>query len=90
MSMFRQPIGNKMCRSKNLLTKRQLEVLILLSMGLTNREIAERLTIKESTVERHVHNIFGRIGATSRAQAAVWAVLNGLLDDQPEDGGNLT
>jgi DNA-binding NarL/FixJ family response regulator len=63
------------------LTERQIEVIILLAQGFSNREIAELLLIEVSTVDRHVHNIFGRLGMKSRVQAAVWATQQGLLDD---------
>lgn len=54
------------------LTKREREVASLVSEGGTNREIAERLVLSERTVEAHIANIFSKLGATSRAQLAVW------------------
>ena len=56
------------------LTKRQKEVADLVSQGLTNREIAQRLTIDERTAEGHVERIRIRLGVRSRAQIATWWV----------------
>jgi DNA-binding CsgD family transcriptional regulator len=60
------------------LTRRKREVLALLVEGKSNRAIAETLIIGERTVEGHVGNLLGKLGFTSRAQLAVWAVENGL------------
>jgi DNA-binding CsgD family transcriptional regulator len=54
------------------LTKRQQEVAALVSQGLTNRDIAERLTIDERSAEGHVERIRIRLGVRSRAQIAAW------------------
>jgi DNA-binding NarL/FixJ family response regulator len=56
------------------LSRRELEVATLVSEGLTNRQIAERLVISERTADRHVSNILAKLGVTSRAQVAAWAV----------------
>ena len=55
------------------LTAREREVAALLAEGLSNRAIAERLVISEATAEVHVRHILSKLGAASRAQAAVWA-----------------
>ncbi len=60
------------------LTPRELEVLSLVAAGRTNREISDELYISEKTVARHLTNIFNKIGAESRTQAAAWAFRNGL------------
>jgi HD-GYP domain-containing protein (c-di-GMP phosphodiesterase class II) len=64
------------------LTAREVEVLILLARGLSNRRIAERLVITPKTAGNHVEHIYTKIGASSRAAAAMFAVQHGLL---PED-----
>ena len=51
----------------------------LLSDGLTNGEIARRLVLSEHTVHRHVANILAKLGARTRAAAAVLAARRGLL-----------
>ncbi len=60
------------------LTPRELEVLTLVAAGRTNREISDELYISEKTVARHLTNIFNKIDAESRTQAAAWAFRNGL------------
>jgi HD-GYP domain-containing protein (c-di-GMP phosphodiesterase class II) len=62
------------------LTARQLEVLRLVTRGLSNREIAARLAISPRTVDRHVADVYTRIGVTSRAAAALYAIGHGLLE----------
>lgn len=51
------------------ISKRELEVLELMSQGLSNNEIAERLFVSLSTVKTHSRNIFDKLGATRRTQA---------------------
>jgi DNA-binding NarL/FixJ family response regulator len=46
--------------------------------GLSNRAIAAELVITEATTERHIRNIFDKLGLTARAQLAVWAHEHGL------------
>lgn len=60
------------------LTARETEVLGLVAAGRTNREISNQLYISEKTVARHLTNIFNKIDAQSRTQAAAWAFRNGL------------
>ena len=61
------------------LTKRELEVLRLLSAGRTNREIAASLVLSVRTVDRHVSNIYAKLGVSSRAAATSYAHLHGLV-----------
>lgn len=61
------------------LTKRESEVLRQLSLGLTNKEIAQSLHISYETVKEHVQHILRKIGVSDRTQAAVWAVRKGLV-----------
>jgi LuxR family maltose regulon positive regulatory protein len=51
------------------LSERELEVLRLVAEGLSNREIAEKLTITVGTAKRHVSNIYAKLGVHSRVQA---------------------
>ena len=62
------------------LTARELDVLRLVGAGRANKEIAARLGISERTARTHVSNILGKLGVTSRTQAALWAVREGLVD----------
>ena len=61
------------------LTRRELEVLKLLAVGMYNKEVAEKLEISERTVKNHVSNIFKKLEVTDRTQAAVFAIRNNLI-----------
>jgi DNA-binding CsgD family transcriptional regulator len=61
------------------LTDRELEVLRLVAQGCTNREIADVLVLSEHTVRRHLQNVFGRLGVSSRAAAVAFAVQHDLV-----------
>jgi len=62
------------------LSEREREVLSLMVDGLNNREIADVLTISNSTVKNHVSNIFAKLGTTSRTQAVALAVERKLVN----------
>ncbi len=61
------------------LTERELEVLSHLGRGSSNKEIASALTITERTARTHVSNILGKLGLSSRTQAALYAVERRLV-----------
>lgn len=60
------------------LTRRELQVLRHLALGLSNREIGKSLQISVETVKEHVQNVLRKVNANDRTQAAVWAVKQGL------------
>jgi DNA-binding NarL/FixJ family response regulator len=62
------------------LTARELEILRLLGGGKSNKEIAAELQISERTARTHVSSILGKLHLTSRTQAALWAVREGLVE----------
>ena len=68
-----------MLATNNQLTPREREVLGLLTVGHTDRKIAESLTISPRTVNRHMSNIFIKLDVPSRAAAAAHAVRSGLI-----------
>jgi len=63
------------------LTQREIEVLGLLSRGLSNKQIAERLVISRKTAGGHIEHIYAKIGVSNRARASLFAVTHGLLAD---------
>jgi DNA-binding NarL/FixJ family response regulator len=60
------------------LSPREVEVLRLVAAGRSNKEIASQLFISENTVARHMHNIFTKLGVTSRSAATSMALTQGL------------
>jgi predicted ATPase/DNA-binding CsgD family transcriptional regulator len=63
----------------SVLTPRELDVLKLVAQGLSNSDIAGRLVLSEHTIHRHLANILRKLGLSSRAGAAAWAVRTGLV-----------
>jgi DNA-binding NarL/FixJ family response regulator len=61
------------------LTRRETEVLQMVAGGNTNKEIASHLLLSVATVERHIANIYGKIGARGRAEATAFAITRGLI-----------
>jgi len=65
------------------LTRRETEVAHFVVQGMTNRQIGAKLAISERTAERHLENVRVKLGVTSRAQVAAWAVEHRTSDRQP-------
>nr|APP88105.1 putative transcriptional regulator [Paulinella micropora]AQX44872.1 putative transcriptional regulator [Paulinella micropora] len=61
------------------LSEREIELIELLSMGLTNQEIAIRLMISKRTVDNHLCNIFTKTGVKNRVTLLNWAMDNGKI-----------
>ena len=70
------------------LTERQVEVLRLVAAGLSNGLIGRRLGISARTAEHHVQDIYAKIGVSSRAGAAMFAMQHRLVEDDPQSGGH--
>jgi HD-GYP domain-containing protein (c-di-GMP phosphodiesterase class II)/DNA-binding CsgD family transcriptional regulator len=61
------------------LTRREVDVLRLAAMGLTTREIADRLYISPKTADHHIQHVYTKIGVSTRAAAALWAMQHDLV-----------
>jgi DNA-binding NarL/FixJ family response regulator len=61
------------------LTERESEVLVLIARGMSNQEIAQRLTIRLDTVKSHVKHVFSKLAVRDRAQAVIAAYESGLV-----------
>ncbi len=61
------------------LTRRELEILRLMSSGANTKSMAERLHVSPATVRNHVQNVFGKLGVHSRLEAVAYATRKGLL-----------
>jgi DNA-binding NarL/FixJ family response regulator len=57
-----------------LLTDREEQILKLIAMGFTNKEISRQLSISESTAENHIHHIYTKLRISNRAQAVARAL----------------
>ena len=65
--------------ARHRLTARELEVLRLLAAGKTNHAIASHLVVADKTVDRHVSNLYAKLGVSSRAAATAYAYRHRLL-----------
>ena len=65
---------------ENVLSEREREILRLVAEGLTNREIAQKLSISHNTVKVHLSNIFGKTGVSSRTEATLYAIEQRIVD----------
>ena len=66
------------------LTSRELDVLRLVAVGMPNKQIAAELAISERTARTHVSRILGKLRLSSRTQAALWAVREGIVEVERE------
>lgn len=64
------------------LSPREIEVVKLLALGITNKEISERLFISEGTVRSHVYNILSKLNLENRSQVVLYAIRYGIIDVQ--------
>lgn len=69
----------EMAKEREMLTKREMEVLSLITEGLLNKEIGYELRISEKTVKNHISNIFRKLNVNDRTQAAVYAIKNNII-----------
>jgi DNA-binding NarL/FixJ family response regulator len=62
------------------LTKREMDILVSIVTGLSNKEIARRFALSEDTVKHHLTNIFDKVGVNSRLELALFAINNRLTE----------
>lgn len=60
------------------LSDRETDVIQLIALGLSNKQISERLFLSEKTVKNHISRIFSKLNVTARTQAAIYAIKSGL------------
>jgi HD-GYP domain-containing protein (c-di-GMP phosphodiesterase class II)/DNA-binding CsgD family transcriptional regulator len=72
------PVGKRQENAGGL-TRREVEVLRLAAKGLTTGEIADRLYIAPKTADHHIQHIYGKLGVSTRAAAALWAMQHGVV-----------
>jgi NarL family two-component system response regulator LiaR len=77
----RQPKAGEAANGPQL-TQRENEVIRLVARGKNNREIAQALVISEKTAKTHVSNILGKLGLDDRTQMAIYAIKNGLVEQE--------
>jgi two-component system, NarL family, nitrate/nitrite response regulator NarL len=75
-----QPIPNARDVRRFGLTPRELDIVAGVALGESNKEIAERLAVKECTVKHHLSSVFGKVGVFSRLQLAVFAIHHHLVE----------
>ena len=66
------------------ITNRELETLALIGIGFSNTKAAKKMGVSINTVRSHIWNLMKKMGATSRANAIVLAVQNGIIEIQPK------
>ena len=72
-------IGEDSNPSRITLSAREMEIIELVADGLTNQEIAEKLTISKRTVDNHVSNMFTKTGSKNRVALLNWAMDHGKI-----------
>ena len=79
---FTAPVSpeSKMGSAIDQLTERELEILEMVSKGLTNQEIASNLFLSENTIKKYISNILNKLQVNNRVEAAMLAVRKGLID----------
>ncbi len=79
ISAFRQAAPASKASPKFGLTPRELEIVIAVAAGESNREISRRLNISHETVKHHLTNIYDKVGASTRVELAVFALHKNLV-----------
>lgn len=77
--------SRKVDNSLQQLSRREMEVLQLIAKGFNNNQIGEELFIAESTVKKHVSNIYMKLELNTRAEVTAWAWKNGIVVSDDDD-----
>ena len=75
-----EPVGFAMAPDDSPLTPRETEILTLIGQGFSNKAIARRLGISVHTVKFHIEAMFGKLDATSRAEAVAKGLMGGVIE----------
>lgn len=75
----REPSGKRRPENPGGLTRREVDVLRLAARGLKTREVADRLYISPKTADHHIQHIYGKLGVSTRAAAALWAMQHSVV-----------
>ena len=81
VTLSQQQTGGSATRAS--LSTRETEVLRLIAKGYSNKKIAAELDVSENTAKKHVRNILDKIHMRSRVEAALYAVREGLIENEP-------
>jgi DNA-binding NarL/FixJ family response regulator len=74
-----EPVRSRRGRGPGGLTSRETEVLQLAAKGFTTKEIAERLFISAKTADHRIQHVYAKIGVSTRAAAALWAIQHDVV-----------
>ena len=74
-------VTNVQTKNFNSLTKREKDVLLLVTQGESNKSIADKLVLSEVTVKSHLNNIFKKLNVTNRTQAVLLAMQTNLVEN---------
>jgi two-component system, NarL family, response regulator DegU len=77
-NMLRRLSSNRFKSHPNELSDRETDVIRLIALGLSNKQISNKLFLSEKTVKNHISRIFSKLDVSARTQAAVYAIKNGI------------
>jgi DNA-binding NarL/FixJ family response regulator len=77
-NMLRRLNNRRLRNDPSELSERETEVIRLIALGMSNRQISGKLYLSEKTVKNHISRIFSKINVTARTQAAVYALKSGI------------
>ena len=87
ITQYRQRYGLRLASKPVGLTSREMEILALLSLGRTNKELADALCISRNTVAVHVARVLSKTGSSNRTEAAAYAMRHHLVGETRASSG---